>query len=111
MSRGAEAAIGEPVAAIDTPALLEAKLAAMRACAAGRGVACRPHTQSHELPAIAALPLRAGAAGVCCAKPGEAAVMVAGGGSADVLVTTPVAGARKAQRHRSRTRFRFSRAS
>jgi D-serine deaminase-like pyridoxal phosphate-dependent protein len=95
--------IGRPVEALATPALLieadvlEHNLAAMRDCVAGRPVAYRPHTKSHKSPVLAKMQIAAGARGVCCAKLGEAEVMVAGG-VIDVHVTTPVAGPDKARR-------------
>jgi len=95
--------IGRPLQDLPTPALLvdarllEANLAAMRDCMrAGRAV-CRPHTKSHKSPVVAAMQIAAGAAGVCCAKLGEAEVMFAGG-IRDVHITTPVVGAAKADR-------------
>ncbi len=95
--------IGRPLQDLPTPALLvdvrllEANLAAMRACMSSGKAACRPHTKSHKSPLIAAMQIAAGAAGVCCAKLGEAEVMFAGG-IRDVHVTTPVVGAAKADR-------------
>ena len=81
--------IGRPVEALATPSLLidadvlEHNLAAMRDCVAGRPVAYRPHTKSHKSPVLARMQIAAGARGVCCAKLGEAEVMV-GDGVSDV---------------------------
>jgi len=102
--------IGQPVDALDTPvllvdaALLERNIEAMRAlvlAAPGRNshaaVAYRPHTKSHKSPLIAKMQIAAGARGVCCAKLGEAEVMVAGG-VPDIHITTAVVGRSKAER-------------
>lgn len=95
--------IGLPLEELSTPVLLvdarllEANLSAMTEAVGPGAVACRPHTKSHKSPVIAAMQLAAGAAGVCCAKLGEAEVMFAGG-ILDVHVTTPVIGSTKAGR-------------
>lgn len=95
--------IGLPLQALPTPvllidaALLEANLAAMAARLRGHDVACRPHVKSHKSPVIAAMQIAAGAQGVCCAKLGEAEVML-GAGVGDVHITTPVVGRGKAAR-------------
>lgn len=94
---------GTPVAGIDTPALLidmdalDRNIARMRDLAAGAGIACRPHAKSHKTPVIAEMQMAAGAAGVCCAKLGEAEIMAAGG-IPDILITTPVIGRAKIAR-------------
>ena len=88
---------------LDTPVLLVDRgalarnVARMAALAAGAGLACRPHAKAHKCPQVARLQVEAGAAGVCCAKLGEAEVMAAAG-IGDVLVTTPVVGRSKAAR-------------
>lgn len=95
--------IGQPVAALDTPALLidavllERNLAAMRSLVGLRGIAYRPHTKSHKSPVIARMQIEAGARGICCSKLGEAEVMAAAGVD-DIHITTPVVGANKTQR-------------
>ena len=98
----------------DTPTLLvdldvfDANLARMVERLAGR-VALRPHLKTAKSPAVARRLLvdqrevvgearrllQAGAVGICVAKLGEAAVMLAAG-IPDVLVTTEVAGGTKA---------------
>jgi D-serine deaminase-like pyridoxal phosphate-dependent protein len=88
---------------IDTPALLidldvlERNLARMADLVRSSGIQLRPHVKSHKSPLIARRQMELGAAGVCCAKIGEAEVMVAGG-IPDVLVTTEVATAPKIRR-------------
>lgn len=76
---------GDPVAAIDTPALvidldaMERNLAAMAAFASARGLRLRPHAKTHKSAAIAKLQMAAGAVGVCVQKVSEAEALAAGG--------------------------------
>jgi D-serine deaminase-like pyridoxal phosphate-dependent protein len=70
-------------------------LMAERARAAG--VALRPHAKSHKTSALARRQIAAGAAGVCCAKLGEAEVLAARG-IHGLLVTSPIVGALAAER-------------
>jgi D-serine deaminase-like pyridoxal phosphate-dependent protein len=82
-------------AALDTPCLvldvrrLEANIATAVAITSRRGVALRPHAKSHKCSAIAHRQVAAGARGVCVATVGEAEAL-AGGGVADILVTSTV---------------------
>lgn len=88
---------------IPTPALLvdldvfdrNVTLMAERARAAG--VALRPHAKSHKTSALARRQIAAGAAGICCAKLGEAEVLAARG-IHGLLVTSPIVGALAAER-------------
>jgi D-serine deaminase-like pyridoxal phosphate-dependent protein len=88
---------------IDTPALLidldlmEENLRRMAAFFADRPSALRPHTKTHKCPALAHKQLEAGAAGICCAKLGEAEVM-ADAGISDILIANEVVGPRKMDR-------------
>jgi D-serine deaminase-like pyridoxal phosphate-dependent protein len=99
----APARIGDPVAAIDTPALiveleaLERNLERMAANARAAGVALRPHAKMHKCAALALRQIALGAVGVCCQKVAEAEALVAGG-VGDVLVTNQVVGAPKLER-------------
>jgi len=92
--------VGQPLDAIDTPALLidldglEANIAAMAALCAGKPQRLRPHAKTHKSPIIAAMQRQAGAVGICCAKISEAEAL-AGGRIDDVLITTPLVGAPK----------------
>src|SRR3954462_703627 len=92
--------VGQPLDAIDTPALLidldglEANIAAMAALCAGKPQRLRPHAKTHKSPIIAAMQRQAGAVGLCCAKISEAEAL-AGGRIDDVLITTPLVGAPK----------------
>lgn len=103
MSTRAPAAIGMPLSAVDTPALLldldafEGNLARMADAVRGKPVRLRPHAKSHKCPEIAHRQLALGAVGVCCQKVGEAEALVAGG-VADVLITNEIVGAPKLAR-------------
>jgi D-serine deaminase-like pyridoxal phosphate-dependent protein len=80
---------------IPTPALvidraaLERNIARMADFAAARGVALRPHAKTHKSSAIGRLQMEAGAAGLCCAKLGEAEALAADG-LANLHLTSPV---------------------
>jgi len=95
--------IGARKEEIDTPALLvdldalDRNIASMAALAANTGVQIRPHVKTHKSPLIAQRQIASGAVGVCCAKIGEAEVMVAGG-VPDVYVTTAASTPEKIRR-------------
>lgn len=95
------ARIGDPLAAIDTPALLleldafERNVARMQAAAEAAGVALRPHAKAHKCPAIARAQIAAGAAGICCQKVSEALPFVAAG-VRDIHISNEIAGPAKA---------------
>jgi D-serine deaminase-like pyridoxal phosphate-dependent protein len=86
---------GEPVEAIDTPALvidldaMEKNLAAMAAFARGHGVRLRPHAKMHKSAAIARLQMAAGAVGVCVQKTSEAEAL-ADAGIDDLYISNEV---------------------
>jgi len=88
---------------IDTPALLidldilERNLTRMADLVRGTGIQLRPHVKTHKSPLVAKRQIELGACGVCCAKVGEAEVMVEGGVT-DVLITTEVAAPEKIRR-------------
>src|SRR5262249_44826772 len=77
--------LGQPKAALDTPALLvdldllEANIARIAATCRRHGVGWRPHMKGHKTVEIARMELAAGAIGITCAKLGEAEVMAAAG--------------------------------
>jgi D-serine deaminase-like pyridoxal phosphate-dependent protein len=89
------AQVGDPVDAIDTPALvvdldaMERNLARMADFAKSRGVTLRPHAKMHKSAVIAAMQLRAGAVGVCVQKTGEAEAM-ADGGIGDIYLSNEI---------------------
>jgi D-serine deaminase-like pyridoxal phosphate-dependent protein len=77
--------VGQPAAAIDTPALvvdldaMQRNLSRMADFARKHGIRWRPHAKMHKSSAIAKLQMQAGAVGVCVQKTSEAEAMVAGG--------------------------------
>lgn len=87
--------VGQPVAAIDTPALvvdldaMKRNLSRMADFAKKHDVRWRPHAKMHKSSAIARLQMQAGAVGVCVQKTAEAEAMVAGG-VYDVYVSNEV---------------------
>jgi D-serine deaminase-like pyridoxal phosphate-dependent protein len=95
------ARIGDPVAAIDTPALcvdvdpFERNLTQM--ADATKGIRLRPHAKSHKCATIAREQIARGAVGICCQKTDEAAAFVEAG-IRDVLVTNEIVGAAKVAR-------------
>ncbi len=95
--------VGQPVAAIDTPALvldldaMERNIAGMAGYARAQGLRLRPHAKTHKSAWIAAQQVAAGAVGVCVQKTSEAEVLVEHG-VADVFVTNEVIDAAKLAR-------------
>ncbi|WP_309680140.1 DSD1 family PLP-dependent enzyme [Polaromonas sp.] len=79
------ALVGQPVDAIDTPALvidldaMERNLTAMAAFAKQHGMRLRPHAKMHKSAVLAKLQIAAGAVGVCVQKTAEAEALAAGG--------------------------------
>ncbi|MBN8606061.1 MAG: DSD1 family PLP-dependent enzyme [Caulobacterales bacterium] len=86
--QGSRRALNTPVLVLDRDAL-ERNIATMAAFARKHGVALRPHAKTHKSVDIARLQIAAGAAGVCCAKLGEAETL-AEGVVASILITSPV---------------------
>ena len=86
---------GDPIDAVETPALcvdldaLERNVDALARGVAAKGLRLRPHAKSHKTPEIAKLQVARGAVGVCCQKVDEAAAFVEAG-IADVLVTNEI---------------------
>ncbi len=87
--QGSRADLNTPVLVLDVEAL-DRNIQRMAALAAHHGVALRPHAKTHKSVDIALRQKGAGAVGVCCAKIGEAEVL-ADGGVAGILITSPVA--------------------
>jgi D-serine deaminase-like pyridoxal phosphate-dependent protein len=87
--QGSRAALNTPVLVLDLDRL-DRNIAAMQAKVEAHGIALRPHAKTHKSVDVARRQIEAGGVGVCCAKIGEAEVMV-GGGIAGVLITSPVA--------------------
>ncbi len=86
---GSRGALNTPALVLDLDAL-DRNIAALAALAAARGVALRPHAKTHKSVDVARRQIAAGAVGLCCAKIGEAEVL-ADGGIAGILLTSPVA--------------------
>lgn len=97
------ARLGDPVATVETPALvidldaMERNLAAMAAFARSQGVGLRPHAKMHKSAAIAKAQIAAGAVGVCVQKVSEAEVL-ADAGIADIYISNEVIDAAKLMR-------------
>jgi 3-hydroxy-D-aspartate aldolase len=97
------ARVGDPVDAIDTPALLvdldafERNLERMADRARALGVRLRPHAKTHKSPEVAKRQIARGAVGVCVQKVAEAEAMV-DGGIDDVFVSNEIVGASKLAR-------------
>jgi D-serine deaminase-like pyridoxal phosphate-dependent protein len=91
------------VDAIETPALLvdldalEWNIRIMADFMKGRRVRLRPHFKTHKSPAICHLQLAAGAKGICCAKLGEAEVLLSTG-IPDVLIANQIVDPAKIER-------------
>lgn len=85
-----------PALVIDRPAF-ERNVAAMAAWPPERRIALRPHAKTHKSGEIARRQVAAGAAGVCCAKLGEAEALAAAG-LEDILITSPVVSAQAVAR-------------
>jgi D-serine deaminase-like pyridoxal phosphate-dependent protein len=83
--RAAENAVGGPIEALDTPALLldldllEGNIATMAEYFVGRPAHLRPHAKTPRCPEVALLQIAAGAHGITCAKVSMAEAMVDGG--------------------------------
>ncbi len=95
--------VGQPVAAIDTPALvldldaMDRNLHRMADFCRGRGLRLRPHAKMHKCAELARLQMAHGAVGVCVQKIGEALALAAQGVS-DIYVSNEVVDAAKLAR-------------
>ena len=95
-SPGSRYRIATPAAVVDLN-ILEKNLATASELLKGRSIALRPHTKSHKCGFLARLQVEAGAAGICCAKLGEAEAM-AENGIQSILVTSQIFGPEAAAR-------------
>lgn len=68
---------------------LHANIDRMQAAADRRGIRLRPHAKTHKSPAVAGWQIARGAAGICCAKLGEAEVFAEAGVS-DIRLPYPL---------------------
>jgi D-serine deaminase-like pyridoxal phosphate-dependent protein len=95
--------IGLQKADLDTPVLcldrnqFDHNVRVMLQTVQAGGKAWRPHAKGHKSPAIAWQVLNAGAAGITCAKIGEAEVFAAAG-IHNILIANVIAGERKVER-------------
>jgi D-serine deaminase-like pyridoxal phosphate-dependent protein len=80
--------LGTPSVLIERRRVVD-NIARMQAAATAAGVALRPHAKTHKSPRIARLQIEAGAAGICCAKLGEAEVF-ADAGITDIRLPYPL---------------------
>jgi D-serine deaminase-like pyridoxal phosphate-dependent protein len=88
---------------VDTPALfvdldvLEGNIARIAKACRSNGINWRPHTKGIKIPQIARKLVDGGAAGITCAKLGEAEVMAAHG-FGDILIANQIVGPQKIAR-------------
>jgi len=97
------ARVGQPVATVETPALvvdldaLERNLRRMADFAKARNVRLRPHAKTHKSAVLARLQMEAGAVGVCVQKVSEAEALAALG-VPDVYISNEVVDEAKLER-------------
>ena len=95
------ARLGDPLSAVDTPALLldlaafERNLDCLQALTTAAGVALRPHAKAHKCPAIALAQRQRGAVGICCQKVSEALPFLQAG-ITDIHISNQTVGPAKA---------------
>ena len=103
MTRAASVRPGDPVDAIETPALvidhdaMLRNLLRMADFAKARGMRLRPHAKMHKSAVIAGMQVQAGAVGVCVQKLSEAEALAAGGVE-DIFITNEVIDPAKLER-------------
>lgn len=85
---GGRAQLATPALIVERGALM-ANIAAMAKRCADAGIALRPHAKTHKCANLARLQIEAGAAGICCAKLGEAEALAAAG-IGNILITSPI---------------------
>lgn len=86
--QGGRWSLNTPVLVVDLDVLAR-NVHTMSIFAAEHGLTLRPHAKTHKSADIARMQIAAGAAGVCCAKLGEAEAM-ANGEVDSILITSPV---------------------
>jgi 3-hydroxy-D-aspartate aldolase len=89
---GSRHRLNTPVLVIELEALSR-NIARMADFARAQGLQLRPHAKTHKSPEIAKRQMAAGAAGICCAKIGEAEVLADNGVARGLLITSPVVSA------------------
>ncbi|MFQ5817100.1 MAG: alanine racemase [Terriglobia bacterium] len=88
--------LSTPVALVEVDVMARNLTRAVATCRTA-GVRYRPHIKTHKMPALAARQIKAGAAGITCAKIGEAEVM-AQAGLTNIFVAYPIVGRRRFER-------------
>ena len=97
------AMVGQPLSAVDTPALVleldayERNLERMASLIGAAELRFRPHAKTHKSPLIALDQVARGAVGVCCQTVGVAEIL-AQGGVRDILIANQVVGKSKIAR-------------
>ena len=97
------AAPGTPELELETPALVidmdvaESNIERLQQWGRDNNMDIRPHSKTPKTPLFARKQIEAGAIGVCCAKVGEAEVLVDSGVD-DILITSEIVGASKIAR-------------
>ncbi len=86
--QGGRRSLNTPALVVDLDVLAH-NIQTMSVFAAEHGLTLRPHAKTHKSADIARMQIAAGAAGVCCAKMGEAEAM-ANGEIDSILITSPV---------------------
>jgi 3-hydroxy-D-aspartate aldolase len=86
---GSRHRLNTPVLVIELDAL-NRNIVRMADFVRSQGLQLRPHAKTHKSPEIAKLQMAAGAAGICCAKIGEAEVLADNGVARGLLITSPV---------------------
>lgn len=81
-------ALRTPAVLIDKPKALR-NIERMQTEASARGIRLRPHSKTHKSPVVAQWQIEGGAAGICCAKLGEAEVFASAGVS-DIRLPYPI---------------------
>ena len=89
---------------LDTPSLvvheeiLQRNLDQMANYASSRGLKLRPHFKTHKTAEVARMQLAGGAAGITCAKLGEAEALVDAGVASDIFIANQIVGPIKTER-------------
>lgn len=85
-----------PTVVLDWPCC-RGNISKMQSRADAAGIELRPHIKTHKMIPVAREQLRAGAAGICCAKTSEAEAMLPAGPT-EIFVTFPIWGEAKLAR-------------
>lgn len=90
---GGRSRLETPAAVLDL-GIFERNIATLAETCRHAGIGFRPHAKSHKCAEIARRQIASGAAGVCCAKPGELLALFEAGVT-DLMLSAPVASAAK----------------